>query len=106
MGEGGPRPRLGGEGRDPVDETWAQVEAQLTTAGIVEATKHLVGRNRPFSDTSGSFPSGEAASAFAAATLIDRNSGHALGYPAYGIAAFEASIRPRASWSGPIMSLA
>jgi PAP2 superfamily protein len=84
-----------GEGRSAGDEIWTQAEAQLTTAGAVEISKRVVGRDRPFSDTSGSFPSGEAAAAFAAATLIDRNSGHALGYPAYGIAVLEAFARVR-----------
>jgi hypothetical protein len=84
-----------GEGRTAGDEIWTQAETQLTTAGAVEISKRVVGRDRPFSETPGSFPSGEAAAAFAAATLIDRNSGHALGYPAYGIAAIEAFARVR-----------
>ena len=77
------RPR---EGRTVRDELWTQVEAFALTFGINEGVKYLVGRERPDLSDVLSFPSGHTSIAFCAATLIERNSGPALGIPAYGLA--------------------
>jgi hypothetical protein len=83
-----------GEGRTSWDEGWNQAEAFGISMGATTLLKGAVGRHRPGETGGGtSFPSGHAAAAFTAATLIDRNSGHSLGYPAYGIAAITAFSR-------------
>lgn len=83
-----------GEGRTTTDELWDQAEAFGLCLGSTELLKHGVSRHRPGDSGGGtSFPSGHAAMAFAAATLLDSNSGHAVGYPAYGVAAITAFSR-------------
>lgn len=57
-------------------ETW------LWTAGLTEGLRALGLRRRP-NGRSGSFPSGHASHAFAAATLLDLEYGHRVGIPAY-----------------------
>src|SRR5436190_1507805 len=74
------------EGRTVRDELWTQGEAFALTFGINEGLKYLVGRQRPDLTDFLSFPSGHTSTAFCAATLIMRNSGPAVGVPAYGVA--------------------
>jgi membrane-associated phospholipid phosphatase len=82
-----------GDGRNWWDEWWTIGEAFAGAAATDYLLKSLVKRPRP-GDTPGtgigthSFPSGHATTAFTAATLIERNSGLAVGLPAYAVAAF------------------
>ncbi len=85
-----------GDGREGGEERWTMCEAMALDAGATEVLKAGVGRRRPDSGSRTSFPSGHASAAFAAATLIDRNSGHALGIPAYALAAATAVSRVEA----------
>jgi hypothetical protein len=66
----------------------AQIVTQLTTQGV----KFAVGRTRP-DGTSLSFPSGHTATAFATATVVQRNLGWKFGVPAYAIAAYVGASR-------------
>jgi membrane-associated phospholipid phosphatase len=66
----------------------AQIVAQLTTQGV----KLAAGRTRP-DGTSFSFPSGHTASAFATATVLQRNLGWKVGVPAYAAAAYVGASR-------------
>jgi membrane-associated phospholipid phosphatase len=86
---------LPGEGRNWWDETWTVGEAFATSSLTTTVLKQLVMRPRPGSGPgylvgTHSFPSGHATSAFAGATLIEANSGPALGLPAYALAGFTA----------------
>ena len=76
-----------GEGRSARDETWTQAEAFALTFGLTQGLKPIIRRQRPDLTDVLSFPSGHTAAAFCAATLIERNSGPALGIPAYAVAA-------------------
>jgi hypothetical protein len=66
----------------------AQIVTQLTTQGV----KFAVGRTRP-DGTGLSFPSGHAATAFATATVLQRNLGWKIGVPAYAVAAYVGASR-------------
>ena len=81
------------EGRDPSGERWTIAETFAVNSAATFALNVTVRRARPGSDRHSSFPSGHASTAFAAATLIDRNSGHAWGIPAYALAAVTAVSR-------------
>jgi membrane-associated phospholipid phosphatase len=85
-----------GEGREGSEERWNMCEAMALDVGATSMVKSAVGRNRPGGGGGTSFPSGHASAAFGAATLIDRNSGHALGIPAYVIASATAVSRVEA----------
>jgi membrane-associated phospholipid phosphatase len=86
-----------GAGRTASDEMWTQGEAYALNFGITESLKFMVGRLRPdASSDRSSFPSGHASTAFTAATLIERNSGLALGIPAYALATLTAYSRVEA----------
>lgn len=74
-----------GEGRNGWDNFWEEAEVMAVTGVLTTSMKFLVGRKRP-DGGSGSFPSGHTATAFAAASLIDDNSGGAFGVAAYGLA--------------------
>ena len=65
-----------------------ELESELLTEGI----KMAVGRPRP-DGTSSSFPSGHAASAFTAATVLQRHFGLKAGAPAYAVAMYVAASR-------------
>ncbi|HUR39212.1 MAG TPA: phosphatase PAP2 family protein [Planctomycetota bacterium] len=76
---------LPGEGRNGWDNFWEEAEVLAVTGVLTTSLKFLVGRTRPGGGMR-SFPSGHAATAFAAASLIDDNSGGAFGVGAYGLA--------------------
>jgi membrane-associated phospholipid phosphatase len=82
-----------GPGRPAWDQTWSNLEALWITYGLTEAGKAAFGRTRPDGSSSTSFPSGHAATAFAAATLVQREAGPAFGLPAYGLAGLVAWSR-------------
>lgn len=71
------------------------VRAQFVSQGVTQVIKLSVNRTRP-DGTSMSFPSGHSASAFATATVLQRNLGWKAGIPAYGIAAYVAASRVQA----------
>jgi len=85
-----------GEGRDGAEERWNMCEAVALDISATALIKSAVGRHRPGGSSGTSFPSGHASTAFAAATLIDRNSGDALGIPAYVVASATAVARVEA----------
>jgi membrane-associated phospholipid phosphatase len=58
-----------------------------TTTAVVGLLKRITDRTRPDGSNDYSFPSGHAAGAFAAATVIAREHGRAVGALAYGAAA-------------------
>lgn len=64
--------------------------AATATVGVLKAT---VSRERPDESNDHSFPSGHAANSFAVATVLERHYGGAVGWIAYGAAAFIASSR-------------
>jgi membrane-associated phospholipid phosphatase len=66
----------------------AQIVAQTLSAGIKLAAQ----RTRP-DGTNYSFPSGHTASAFATATVLQRDLGWKFGVPAYAVAAYVATSR-------------
>ena len=82
-----------GEGRAAEDALCAQAETYALALGTTEILHLAVGRGRPNSSDRGSFPSGHATAAFAAATLIERNSGTTAGVAAYAVAAVTAFSR-------------
>src|SRR3954465_13709739 len=74
------------------------IEAELLSAGIVYGIKETVRRERPegaeTSQATGfSFPSGHAASTFAAATVLQQHLGYKAGIPTYLIASYVAMSR-------------
>jgi hypothetical protein len=74
------------------------LEAELLTGGIVYGIKETVRRERParaeVSNATGfSFPSGHAASTFAAATVLQQHLGYKAGLPTYLIASYVAMSR-------------
>jgi hypothetical protein len=75
-----------GEGRDGWDNFMETAEVFAVNAALTSSLKMLVGRTRPGGGNR-SFPSGHTSSAFAAASLINDNSGGVLGVSAYGLAA-------------------
>jgi len=64
--------------------------ATTATVGVLKAT---ISRERPDGSNDTSFPSGHAANSFAVATVLERHYGGAVGWIAYGTAAFIASSR-------------
>jgi membrane-associated phospholipid phosphatase len=74
------------------------LEAEILTEGIVYGLKESVRRERPttaeVSTASGfSFPSGHAASTFAAATVLQQHLGYKAGIPTYLVASYVAMSR-------------
>ena len=84
-----------GEGRNAWDNLWEGAEVFGVNALLTSGMKLLVGRQRPGGGTH-SFPSGHTSSAFAAASLINDNSGGVLGVSAYGLAAMTGYSRMEA----------
>jgi len=84
-----------GEGRNGWDNFWEGAEVFALNAVLTSSLKLAVGRQRPGGGTH-SFPSGHTSAAFAAASLINDNSGGALGVSAYGLAALTGYSRMEA----------
>jgi hypothetical protein len=74
-----------GEGRNGWDNFCEEAEVMAVNCVITSGLKRLVRRPRP-GGGSYSFPSGHTSTAFAAASLIDSNSGGVIGVSAYGLA--------------------
>jgi len=68
------------------------VRAQLVASGIVQGMKQIGQRDRPTGECC-SFPSGHAASAFAAAAVLERHLGYRLSWPALAGATYVATSR-------------
>lgn len=68
------------------------IKAQLVTQVMIQGVKFAVGRTRP-DGTGLSFPSGHTATAFATATVVQRNLGWKFGVPAYALAAYVGASR-------------
>jgi membrane-associated phospholipid phosphatase len=74
------------------------IEAEILSAGIVYGIKESARRPRPVdaegnSRTGFSFPSGHAASTFAAATVLQQHLGYKAGIPTYLVASYVAMSR-------------
>jgi len=67
-------------------------QSQILAQSMTTAIKIGVGRTRP-DGTQYSFPSGHTASAFATATVLQRDLGWKAGIPAYGLATYVAASR-------------
>jgi hypothetical protein len=85
------------EGTSPRTNKWSHLgldllRAQIVSQTFVQATKYAVRRDRP-TGVCCSFPSGHAASAFAAASVIERHLGYRFSLPAMTIAAYVATSR-------------
>jgi len=84
--------------REPAVKRWTfpatLLETALWTAGATEGVRALDLRTRPNGDP-GSFFSGHTSHSFAAATLLDREYGPAVGIPAYVLASGVACDRVR-----------
>lgn len=63
------------------------------------ALKAAMGKMRPNGTARNSFPSGHTMGAFAGAAFFDNRYGHAVGYPAYGLAVFTAYSRVVSDWN-------
>ena len=75
-----------------------ELEAALLTEGIVEGAKQIARRQRPIladgtTQSGFSFPSGHAATTFAAATVLQQHLGYKAGLPTYLVASYVAMSR-------------
>ena len=75
-----------------------EIEGQLLTGAIVVGLKQSVRRERPVKEdgtqaTGFAFPSGHAASTFAAATILQQHLGYRAGIPTYLVATYVAMSR-------------
>jgi membrane-associated phospholipid phosphatase len=86
-----------GPGRSAESGFWNQAEAFALTNAVTSGLKVAVGRHRPGSSSSTSFPSGHAANAFAAATLLYRDAGPLVGVPAFAAAGYVGLSRVQGS---------
>jgi len=68
------------------------IRAQLLTEGLVQGMKYTVRRDRPTGECC-AFPSGHAASAFAAASVLERHLGYRASWPALAAATYVATSR-------------
>jgi membrane-associated phospholipid phosphatase len=68
------------------------LRAQIVTQVLVQGVKHSVGRDRPTGECC-AFPSGHAASAFAAASVLERHLGYRASWPALAAASYVATSR-------------
>ena len=85
------------EGTSPRTNKWSHMgfdllRAQIVSQSFVLATKYAVRRDRP-TGACCSFPSGHAASAFAAASVIERHFGYRMSVPSMVIATYVATSR-------------
>ena len=67
--------------------------AQLLSQGTAQAIKFTAARTRPDRSDDHSFPSGHSASAFATATVLQKEFGWKAGIPAYAVAGWVAASR-------------
>ena len=68
------------------------LRAQILSQTFVQAIKHTVRRDRPTGECC-SFPSGHAATAFAAAAVLERHFGYRAAWPTLAIASYVATSR-------------
>ena len=85
------------EGASPRTNKWSHMgldllRAQIVSQTFVHAIKYSVRRDRPTGECC-SFPSGHAATAFAAAAVIERHFGYRMSVPAMLIATYVATSR-------------
>jgi hypothetical protein len=85
------------EGESPRTNRWSHMgfdllRAQILSQAVVQGTKLIVRRDRP-TGVCCSFPSGHAAAAWAAATVIERHFGYRLALPTIVIASYVATSR-------------
>jgi hypothetical protein len=85
------------EGSSPRTNKWSHMgldllRAQIVSQTFVHAIKYSVRRDRPTGECC-SFPSGHAATAFAAAAVIERHFGYRMSLPAMAIATYVATSR-------------
>ena len=69
------------------------LRAEIIGEGMVQALKVSVQRSRPDGSSGYSFPSGHAAAAFAAATVVDRHHGFLWALPTYALATYVGTSR-------------
>ena len=69
------------------------IRAQISSQLVVQGIKIAAGRTRPDASNNQSFPSGHTASAFATATVLQRDFGWKVGIPAYAVGAYVAASR-------------
>ncbi len=85
------------EGESPRTNRWSHMgfdllRAQILSQAMVQGTKLIVRRDRP-TGVCCSFPSGHAAAAWAAATVIERHFGYRMALPTIAIASYVATSR-------------
>jgi membrane-associated phospholipid phosphatase len=85
------------QGTSPRTNKWSHMgldllRAQIVSQTFVHAIKYSVRRDRPTGECC-SFPSGHAATAFAAASVIERHMGYRMSVPAMVIATYVATSR-------------
>jgi membrane-associated phospholipid phosphatase len=73
------------------------IRAQVSSQIVVQTLKFSAERSRPDATNHLSFPSGHTASAFATATVLQRDFGWKLGIPAYAVGAYVAASRMRSN---------
>jgi membrane-associated phospholipid phosphatase len=73
------------------------LRAQILSQTTVQVAKYAAQRGRPDGSNSKSMPSGHSASAFAAATVLQRELGWKVGIPAYAFAGWVAASRMEAN---------
>jgi membrane-associated phospholipid phosphatase len=69
------------------------IRAQVSSQIVVQSLKFAAERSRPDATNHFSFPSGHTASAFATATVLQRDFGWKAGIPAYAVGAWVAASR-------------
>jgi membrane-associated phospholipid phosphatase len=69
------------------------IRAQVASQVVVQGLKLVAERSRPDASNHFSFPSGHTASAFATATVLQRDFGWKVGLPAYAAGAYVAAAR-------------
>jgi membrane-associated phospholipid phosphatase len=67
--------------------------AQIVSQGTAQAIKYAASRTRPDGSNNHSFPSGHSASAFATATVLQKEFGWKAGVPAFAVAGWVAASR-------------
>ena len=85
------------EGASPRTNKWSHMgfdllRAQIVAQTVVQATKFAVRRDRP-TGVCCSFPSGHAAAAWAAASVVERHFGYRMALPTIAIASYVATSR-------------